>query len=894
MATSDLHGYRMKSLIGGAALLLFIAVQPAAGATFTWNGDGADNNWSTPDNWVGDAAPGNPAADDDLVFSGATDPNPVVDAAWSGVQSISFSGATTPFTLSGEAITFSATGTITNPSASNQYFNNDIIGGATALNIIVGGPSVIYFNDPFDLSAGGDLNITPTAGNVGINSTISGAAAALNVGAGVGWVILESTNTYGGGTNVTGGNVLIRNNSALGTGAVDMNGGNTLRFDINGGGTVANDIVATQSFTLSIYEDVQLDGALTGGGTITRQGAGTVLTLAGDGSGFTGDFINDTANGAVMLDNSGGGSDGTLGDGTITFTNDEDAILMGNGTIGGDLDNDGVVAPGASVGQINVTGDYDQSATGVLDVELNRATGPFPLNTAPPPADATDSYDVLNVTGTATFADGADIEVSALGKGYIADGDEMAIVQTDGGVTATPANLDVISNVTFFDFDVALDGSGDMLVLTADRLSYTTATNADTHNRRQVALGLDSLAGATPQGDNADDREVLLAEMDFLGDSVAFGQALDYLSPERYDILDRVHRRNTQAFAGLHEQYFHTRRMGMGTSNEEIVRTQSGPKLASLDENPMLLAQASDEAEEELYTRASRIHRPSNPDERFGMFFNSFYMFNDEDDLDDRSGFDADTLGFNLGIDWQINENLLAGLVFGYANTDVEFGGLDGDADVDTFRFGAYMSYDISDRWYLDGVLSYGYHRHESTRPVLVGSLDMRNADAAWNGHDVSVWMSTGYDLLKDEDMQLVPSVGLHYIHFYQESYEEEGAMAMNLTTDGQNTDSLETKLGGRFAMFFRGESWTLIPEVSVAWRYDFLADGNDDITARFSAAPDTFDIQRGESDTSALELGGGINVLCGDAMSLYIRYEGAFYDEGTAHSIGGGLTIRF
>jgi len=48
--------------------MLFLGAAAQA-ATVTWDGGGTDNNWTTPANWSGDAAP---AAGDTLAFSGGT------------------------------------------------------------------------------------------------------------------------------------------------------------------------------------------------------------------------------------------------------------------------------------------------------------------------------------------------------------------------------------------------------------------------------------------------------------------------------------------------------------------------------------------------------------------------------------------------------------------------------------------------------------------------------------------------------------------------------------------------------------------------------------------------------------------------------------------------------
>jgi hypothetical protein len=66
-------------------------------AVFTWDGGGANANWTTADNWIGDVAP---SAGDDLVFAGSTQTSTQNDfAAGTSFNSITLSSG--DFTLAG-------------------------------------------------------------------------------------------------------------------------------------------------------------------------------------------------------------------------------------------------------------------------------------------------------------------------------------------------------------------------------------------------------------------------------------------------------------------------------------------------------------------------------------------------------------------------------------------------------------------------------------------------------------------------------------------------------------------------------------------------------------------------------------------------------------------------
>ena len=340
---SRCHGEASRRLTATfIAAVVLLGVSAGRAGTFTWDGGGGDNNWSTALNWGG-AAPGNPAAPDDLVFAGNTRVAPNVDAPWSGIQSIDFTGATAGFTLGGSAITFTGTGAVSNVTALSHTIGNDLIGGATALNVTQNAAAnQLTFGGTINLSAGGGLNITPTAGTTIFNGIISGGAA-VTVNAGAGIVELNAANTYGGGTTVTGGTLqgtttslqgAMTNNAAVvfdqagdgtyagvmigggavtkagagtvtfsgnntygggttvtagtlalghaegaGTGAINMNGGN-LEFNTAGSPDFDNAVTATLAFDLTVAQDATLSGAISGGGAVTKLGAGT-LTFSG-------------------------------------------------------------------------------------------------------------------------------------------------------------------------------------------------------------------------------------------------------------------------------------------------------------------------------------------------------------------------------------------------------------------------------------------------------------------------------------------------------------------------------------------------------------------------------------------------------------------------------------
>ena len=146
--------------------------------------------------------------------------------------------------------------------------------------------------------------------------------------------------------------------------------------------------------------------------------------------------------------------------------------LGGTGTIVGAVTNAGIVAPGNSIGTLNITGPYTQATGSSLNVEVS---------TAP-------ASDLLNITGTATIQGGTSVNVFAA-PGLYTVGQRYTILTALGGVGGTYTTL--TDNAPFVDFTLAYDPNN--VYLDVLRSSVTFAQLAQTPNQRAAAGGTQAL-----------------------------------------------------------------------------------------------------------------------------------------------------------------------------------------------------------------------------------------------------------------------------------------------------------------------------------------------------------------------------------------------------------------
>ncbi len=235
--------------------LLAVILRPimTEAAAYTWDGGGADNNWSTCANWTTDFCPG---ASDTATFNGTSTKDVTIDGGFGGtVTSITIASGYTGTITMARSLTVStsfsqATGTFT---AANQSFD---------------------MNGTFTLSGG---IFTASSGS----TTLAGA---MTVSGSPTFNANSGTWTFDGTTTAT----LSCNNITFNL--------VTFNHDTNAGKTVSSNCTLplgnNPSTGASTTQDLTINGTLTGTGTLTigAKNSANLLTLNSGGSlsGFTG------------------------------------------------------------------------------------------------------------------------------------------------------------------------------------------------------------------------------------------------------------------------------------------------------------------------------------------------------------------------------------------------------------------------------------------------------------------------------------------------------------------------------------------------------------------------------------------------------------------------------
>ena len=393
-------------------------------------------------------------------YSGGTD----IQQGAIRVTDVSFLGSNTITVQSGAALDLAIAGaqTLNQAISGMGILRKSDVGDLTLLSNGLAGVDIVGGRVIVNSSAAlGGGAVTTAAGTrlVFNNSTtevmtnvISGDGGLTKDGTGV--LAINNANSYTGGTQVLAGRIVANDSAAFGIGTVTIASGAEIGI---GGVTIANNITGGGRVVKTSSNTGSLTGTNTHMGGVDIQAG--ILDVVGNGSLGTGAVsiasgaaLNYTNTTASTFSNglSGAGTFNKLGTGQLTFANNftlgalslqagrtrmnvvgttnvtvgTAATLDGTGRIIGNLTNNGIVAPGNSIGTLTVQGNYTHNSGAVLEIEF----------------DAAGNIDLLDVTGNATL-NGGIIRFVSIGG---AEGQGGTFLRTGGTLTGTFATVETV------------------------------------------------------------------------------------------------------------------------------------------------------------------------------------------------------------------------------------------------------------------------------------------------------------------------------------------------------------------------------------------------------------------------------------------------------------------
>ena len=782
------------------------------------------------------------------------------------------SAATVSFGRTGDKIVFNHTDT--------DYTFAAAISGAGSVNVLSGTTKLTgtnTYSGGTTISAGtlqiGDGGTTGSlSGNVTNNSAlvvnrsdalsytgdISGTGSLTKSGTGT--LTLTGANSHTGGTTISGGTLQIGNGGTVGSLSGNVTNNGAMIFNRSDALTYGGDISGTGSLTKSGAETLTLTGTntYTGGTTIS---AGTLQV--GDGGSLTGDIVN---NSAMAFNSSTGQSlssvlsgTGTLtksGTGTVTLTGTNTysggttvsagklvvngstgAITLNGGTLGGSgtvgnvtANSGSTIAPGNSIGTLNVTGNTSFAAGSTYAVEV----------------DSAGNSDKIAATGTATIDSGATVSVSA--ENGTDDGSRYAVSTTytiltaNTGVTGTFGS--VSENFAFLDASLSYDVNNVYLKLLRNNFSF--ASSATTANQRATAGALDTLGS---------------------GSTV-------------YDVVSVLSAANARsAFDSLSGEIYAST-TGLFIHNSQFARNAVGNRIRSAFEG-------LDAGSMPVTALNARSEAPGTGGAE--VWSHAYGSWGKTGGNGNAAAMDHNTGGFFFGADTDIAGGWHGGLMAGYGNAGFDVGARTSSGNADSYTLGAYTGGQFGSLGLQLGA-SYALHDVSTSRNVTFGTLS--NAlSADYTASTTQFFGEAGYSF-ETQIARFEPFAGFAMIHQHNSGFTETGgAAALSVASASQTlgVTTLGLRAGRQVAA---GDAYTASLNGSLGWRHAFGA--LDPASSMRFASGNAFTVAATplDRDTALIEAGFKLDFDGGATVNL--DYQGHLGAKTQSHGLAARFSKSF
>ncbi|WP_313670916.1 autotransporter-associated beta strand repeat-containing protein [Sandarakinorhabdus sp.] len=745
-------------------------------------------------------------------------------------------------------------------------------------------------------TGGGTARVAP-----GTALTLTGVVSGTSLTKiGGGELVLNSANTYAGGTTLTMGRITVGNNAALGTGALAMADGTTL-------GAGANNVVLANAISTAGVGTVDtgtntltLAGVVSGPGSIAKVGTGN-LVLNGANTYAGGTALNA---GTITVGNNAG-----LGTGVLTMA---DATTLSAGVTGLTVANNIVTLGAATInsgaspsaftlsGVISGAGSVSKTGTGILTLS----------GASTYTATTTVAAGALNVTGSLVSAVTVNSGAALNGTGTVGALNVLAGGSVNPGASGTTntATLTVTGAATLAGtYNVNVIGSTNDRITAGGALTLggTLAVAATTTPAFPTFNALYTVAsGATRTGTFA-----TTTGLETFG--IAFNPVVEYtttqanirLAPQslvtlgnRFGGISGNALEVAQAFdravaGGYNPQAFFAVYANAGSNLPRTLREMSGEQRATerrvvLDSNRVTRETAFDRLNLGMASMAGQQVSTSDGDSSLTFWLRGAGTWGKAQTSGAATSFQTEQLGLLTGIDWS-RDTLTVGGMFHYTTTNVEFGVLGGSSRVESVGGAVYAGWRQQDSGFvINAGVSLAGARTNGSRAITLAGFTQSLAGST-TGTTYQVFGELAFDLAKGTNTRIEPFVRNAYIGADIKALTETGGIAA-LTAPRASYNINVTNAGMRFGTALNGK---IDVNASAAWQ---RTSGAREAATQIGipAVGQLANIRSVSIDKDALLLQAGLGANLSDKIRIGVDYSGLIGARNDDH--GGRATLNF
>jgi outer membrane autotransporter protein len=311
-------------------------------------------------------------------------------------------------------------------------------------------------------------------------------------------------------------------------------------------------------------------------------------------------------------------------------------------------------------------------------------------------------------------------------------------------------------------------------------------------------------------------------------------------------------------------------------------------------------------------TKAMKTVVPT--ESRWGTFLSGTGEWVSVGNTDNARGYDLESGGFTLGVDYKVTSNFAIGVMAGYTGTTADLvdrgrvyvnGGKIGlyatifqnqqeaptmskDSSKDSSKEAPTPAPSIAKGFYADVAVNGGYNSYDTRRSALQGQ-----ARGDTDGGELNVLFGAGYDF-KAGGLTFGPTASFNYTDIGTNGFTEHGSL-IPLNVHGGTGESLRTAFGIKASYDWKIGGVIVKPEIRAAWQHEY-GDSAYALDANFaSGAGNSFLVNGPKLGRDSALLGAGFAIQCSERFSTYFYYDGELGRTNyQATNVTGGVRVSF
>jgi outer membrane lipase/esterase len=279
-------------------------------------------------------------------------------------------------------------------------------------------------------------------------------------------------------------------------------------------------------------------------------------------------------------------------------------------------------------------------------------------------------------------------------------------------------------------------------------------------------------------------------------------------------------------------------------------------------------------------------------------FVSTEYQKFNKDTTRFETGFDRDTAGASVGVDYLLRGGMVLGAAVSYAHEFGDYDGVGGGFDHDAYGILVYGSVVPVTNMFVDAVAGYtrkdyGFERRASLSITGRSAAGPTSGDT--DGNEFKVAVNTGYDFLVGR-FTFGPRAGINYRETTIDAFRESGHTGLELAYDNQIIRSLTTTVGLYGSVAVSTGFGVIVPQATAEYVHEFL---DDQRSVGFSFVQDParrrFLFQTDPPDRDYFNLGVGMSMVLANGMQPFLNFrELVGYKDRSSHTVTLGLRVPF